>query len=169
MKRFLPPLLIFLGIFLIVASLGAWRYSAATATPKEAPLPSTLAGLPLTYHLFGPQAAAEVTRLHGKSFALSSAALGIYGEDKQATLWVSGAPVSLLAARMVHEMQTKIAQGNSPFIPLEDISLQNHRIYQLEGLGQRHYYYQSKSYVIWLAVDAEFAEQALEDLLAFFP
>jgi hypothetical protein len=42
-------------------------------------------------------------------------------------------------------------------------------VYQVEGLGQAHYYFQSGDLIIWLAADKALADTSLAELLAFYP
>ena len=42
-------------------------------------------------------------------------------------------------------------------------------IFELDGLGQRHYYFRSGLLVIWIAVNNDLAEDALSELLMFYP
>lgn len=158
----------FLGTLFVVAALG-WAYFEKTiGNPAPLALPEQLAGLPLSSQMTGPQAVADFSNLHGKQFPLTSGAVGIYG-DHQATLWVAGAPLNLMAARMVTAMRDKIAEGNSPFTPRGEYQDNQRTIYILEGMGQKHFYFQSQNLVIWLAADADIADAALQQLKEIYP
>lgn len=169
MKRFLPFLLMGLGVALLFAGLVDWRYNTLLENPTPAALPEQILDLPLVNKVTGRQAASEIAALHRKDFPLSSAAVGIYGQEHQVTLWISGSPVGLMAERMVAAMQDRIARGNSPFTPLGERAQGSRRIYELEGIGQRHFYFQSGKNVVWLAARTEVAEPALDQLLKFYP
>ncbi len=65
-------------------------------------------------------------------------------------------------------MENKIAESSGPFEPLGKSNHDGHTVYELFGMGQRHFYYQSGSLVIWLAADPLLADQALEDMLEFY-
>ena len=168
-RRLGPILLIVLGGLLLAITLGYWRFSAAIASPEPAPLPQSLAGLPLTTATYGSQAVAEVTRLHKLAVPLSSGAVGMYGNRGQAVLWVSGTPVQPMAVRMVADMRDRIAEGNSPFTPRAERVEGKRTVYELDGMGQKHFYFRSASLVIWLAADPDIAEQALQETLVFYP
>ncbi len=114
-RRLRAAFLIALGVVLLVATIGYWRLTAAVDRPAAAPLPQTLTGLPLTAATYGPGAVVEIARLHGKRFPLTAGAMGVYGSQKQAILWVAEVPIHLMAARMVEAMREKIAEGTSPF------------------------------------------------------
>jgi len=168
MKRAISLTLVVLGTLFVVAALG-WAYFEKTiGNPATLTLPDQLAGLPLSSQMNGPQAVADFSNLHGKQFPLTSGAVGIYG-DHRATLWVAGAPLNLMTARMVTAMRDKIAEGNSPFTPSGEYQDNQRTIYVLKGMGQKHFYFQSQNLVIWLAADADIADAALQQLKEIYP
>ena len=154
-----------------LASLGYWTYGAAVANPAPVAVPDAVAGMPLAQKTVGPEAVAEVTRLHGKAFPLISGAMATYGGEGAVTLWVSGAPVSFIANEMVHAMTDKILKGRSPFTPTGTHDMDGRTVYELAGMGQRHYYFQAGRLVVWLAAPAgeALAEKALGEMLQFYP
>ncbi len=165
-RRLLPLGLMAAGVLLLLGSgLYAW-YTTVLANPAALRVPPALAGQALTHSVEGVDAVAEVTRLHGKDFPLSSGAMARYGTG--ITLWASGAPASPMAAEMVRAMRDKIAEGRSPFTPLGTRQAAGREVYELEGMGQRHFYFQSGPVVVWLAADAALADAALADALAFY-
>ena len=169
-KRFVPLTLILVGLVLLTAGLIYWRFMAAVEDPDEAPLPETVAGLPLSRASYGKEAVAEVARLHGKSFPLSSGAEAMYGRPgEMAMLWVTGTPGQPLAARMISEMETAIEESEAPFIPLGVREINDRNVYELTGMGQQHFYFRSKALIIWLAADEPIAESALFEALDFYP
>ena len=70
---------------------------------------------------------------------------------------------------MTDAMRSKIAQGNSPFTPIDEIRNDNRVVYVLNGMGQKHYYFQSKKLVIWLAADPTIADAAIQQILEVYP
>jgi len=168
MKRIISIGLIMGGILLIFGTL-AWSYfGSVTGQPTKMSLPKSIAGLQITNYKTGGQAVAEFENLHGKQFPVTSGAIGIYG-NREITLWAAGAPSEAIALEMTNAMREKIAKGNSPFTPMEQFNQGNRTVYVLEGMGQKHYYFQSKNLVIWLAVDPAFADQALQQILEVYP
>ena len=168
MRRILPTLLVGIGILLLVGPTGWLYFSSLVNHPAAVPLPDQIAGLQMTDYTTGAQAATQFEDLHNKQFPLTSGAIGIYG-DHEITLWAAGAPLNFMATRMVDAMQEKIANGNSPFTPLEQFTQGSRTIYVLEGMGQIHYYFQSKNLIIWLAADPSTADEALEQILEAYP
>lgn len=168
MKRFLPLALVSAGTLFLIASLTGLSIDRAVSNPAPVALPEQIAGVPLTDKLTGAQAASEFARLHGRQFVLTSGAVGTYGNGR-ITLWVAGPPLEVMAARMVLAMREKIAEGNSPFRPMAESQDDKRTIYILEGMGQRHFYFQSGNLVIWLAADAHLADTALQEIQEYYP
>lgn len=165
----LPLLLILLGGLFLLSSLGFLLLVNRPQQPGSAPLPPMLGSLALKNKMEGQEALNNVARLHGKEFELISGSVGHYGPRGEVTVWVTGAASSRLAAQITEQMRAKIAEGGSPFQPLEERPAGSRIIYVLSGMGQTHYYFQSNELVVWLAAPAGQAESVLADLLAFYP
>jgi hypothetical protein len=169
-KRVALLLLLTVGVLLLFAGLGYGWFNSAIATPAAAELPDRVAGLPLVQASYGPEAVAEVTRLHDQSFPLSSGAFGMYGRDgSMVMLWVTGTPAKFVAERIVAAMEKSIGEAESPFTPTGSQEVNGRTIYELTGMGQSHYYFRSGSIVIWLAADEAIDDIALTEILAFYP
>jgi hypothetical protein len=167
MRRIFPLALITLGLLLSVVALGQLFLNNRGSSSDVINLPKELTGLSLTQTRTGSEAIAEFADLHGKEFPVVSGSIGIYG-NSQITLWVAVAQSESSAIEMTTAMQSKIAQGNSPFTPVNEINDRNRKIYALEGMGQKHYYFQSKNLVIWLAGDPNLADDALQQILEVY-
>jgi len=164
-----PFMLITFGGLILLGVLGYGYYIHIITNPNPAPLPETIAELSLQTHVFGAQAVEEINRLHSLEFPLSSGAVGIYGSQGQITVWVSGTPTKSRAARLTSDMEMRIAEGNSPFTPLGTRDDEERLIYELDGLGQKHFYFQSGKLLIWFAADHDIAEEVLVETLKFYP
>lgn len=160
--------LVILGL-LVIAGAFVYRLDEEVSEPSAAPIPGSLAGVELTSAKFGAEALAEVNQLHGRSFTLTSGGVGMYGGDGQITLWVTGAPARFLATRLLEQMRREIAGADTPFDLIGEREILGRKIYELEGMGKRHYTFQSHRLVIWLAADPSLADQALRDVLEFYP
>lgn len=168
MRRIFPLGLITLGVLLSLGTLGR-LYLNNRASPLEiVELPDQLVGLQITESRRGAEAITEFAGLHGKSFQISSGAVGIYGNG-QITLWVAATDSRSMAAELTSTMQVKIAEGDSLFTPVDEISNGSRTIYVLEGMGQRHFYFPSKNLVIWMAADRAVADNALQQTLEVYP
>lgn len=168
MRKFVCYALIGLGIILILVSGSTYLYQSGTIQPAVVPLPEQLVGLPQSTKITGTQATQEFDMLHNQHFPLTSGAVGIYG-DQRATLWIGGAPFNFMATDMITAMHDKISDGGSPFTPKGEFKDGKRTIYALEGMGQNHYYFQSKNLVIWLAVEPSIADEALKQTLEAYP
>ena len=171
MKRLFPLALMGLGLLFVIGTAGFWSYNQKFQKPAPAPLPERVAGLSLTQSLLGEEAIAEFTRLHGTDFPLTSGAVGMYGNDHSITLWVAGAPLQTIANQMLVAMRDKIAStsGSSPFSPVDERQDGSRTVYELDGMGQKHFYFQSVKLIVWLAVNPERAEEILTQILKFYP
>lgn len=170
LKRLAPYILLIGGIVLIGAGLVYRHFSTQAADPGAAPLPVELVGLPQLRQAVGPSAVAEISQMHGQGFPLITGGVAAYGQGgAAATIWASGTPFSLSAARMVAQMESAIRGGSSPFTPVTVRQIDGRDVYELTGMGQRHFYFRSATLVIWLAADEPIAEAALAETLEFYP
>ncbi|TES92290.1 MAG: hypothetical protein E3J88_01290 [Anaerolineales bacterium] len=168
-RRVISIGLIVLGLALVFVSV---LITANNREEQDFPairLPEQLAGIFRYSMVTGPQALDEISFMHGKEFELISGARGTYGQRGEITVWVSSASSENAANELVEEMTEKIAEGNSPFIPTGEDLLGGRIIHRLEGLGQVHFYFQSGNLVIWFGVDSELADQALVQVLDYYP
>lgn len=167
MKNRIAVFLVGTGILILLGS--ALLLLGARLSPGgEYSLPEEVANMPRTSTTTGSEAITEVGGMHGKQFPIISAAIGQYGKG-QATVWIAEAESDAMASQMVTAMQERIAQGNSPFTPLEEFQESERALYLLEGMGPKHYYFQSKELVIWLAASPALADQAIQELLEAYP
>jgi hypothetical protein len=166
-KRLASVLMISVGVLLMLGSLYCWRVEHSDVASIS--LPKSLAGLPLSTANYGPDAVAEITSLHQKDFSLLSGAMGMYGTERQIAVWVARFSSSSTAAQMVSSMREKISAGNSPFSPTREQRIGARTIYELDGMGQKHFYFQSGDLVIWLSANIESADQGFNAILEFYP
>lgn len=171
MKKYLPFFLSGLGLIILLGAAGFLIYPQKAQQPTPASLPETVLDLPLSESLQSDDAVAEITRMHGNDFSLTSGAIGMYGADHTITLWIAEVSTQTDAGQMLIAMRDKIANssGSSPFEPIGERSDGSRTIYELEGMGQKHFYFQSRKLVVWLAVEPESAEDTLSQILKFFP
>ncbi|MFQ5595824.1 MAG: hypothetical protein ACE5HA_16885 [Anaerolineae bacterium] len=159
-----PLLLVGLGLMLLLAGVGWLAVDRLVIGQGKITLPDSLAGWPLSTQVSGRPALVEIERLHGKSFLMVDGAVARYG-DGMATVWVSSTWTPFLAERQVAVMTERIAEGRSPFTPVGADEREGVTVYALTGMGQRHYYFQRETRVVWLAVSPQFAEESLEELI----
>ncbi len=166
-KRFLPFVLVILGLLLFAGAMFAMFHQVA-ASRRNSPLaPATLAHLLATKQVSGNDAMQSIQTLHGTDFGLVDGSVTTYGEQN-ATLWVSVSDSPESAGELITRMSLRISSGGTPFMMREMLNFNERDIYSLEGMGQLHFYFQSGNKVIWLAADEPIAEQALQEALAFY-
>jgi hypothetical protein len=54
-------------------------------------------------------------------------------------------------------------------VPTGELQTGNRAIYTLDGLGQKHFYFQSKNLIVWTAVNAPLYEIAIQQVRRFYP
>jgi hypothetical protein len=64
--------------------------------------------------------------------------VGIYVSEGEITIYVAGTQLKFMAYRLLTAMREKIAEENSPFMPLGEREVKQHKVYELEGMGQSH-------------------------------
>lgn len=168
-KRVLALLVVVAGATLLAGSIGGLLYVRALREPGVAPLPDSISGLELSASASGREAVEIINRLHGQGFSLTSAAVGTYGSAGEIQLWVSGAGTKWFARRLVSDMGESIAETDTPFTPLGERNAAGRPVFELKGLGKRHFYFQSGSLLVWMAVAEGLAEDALSDCLEVYP
>jgi hypothetical protein len=133
---------------------------------KAVPVPPLLGGLQLTALQSGEEGLLAVEQLHGKALGagLGAAWVAHYGNAGEATVWVSRSVAQADARALFARMTDTIGKGNSPFsglTPIVDTALEG---YELDGMGQKHFYFLAGTDLYWLAVNPELARSALADL-----
>ena len=82
---------------------------------------------------------------------------------------MAGTPLKFLAGRLLVAMRDKIAEVNFPISTLAEREINRRKVYELHGMGQLHYYFRSDDLIVWLAADETHAEEALRQVLEFYP
>ena len=142
--------------------------SGETRPGNELRVPATLAGNPIVTSLRGTAALADVSRLHGKTIDAVDAAVARY--QNGATVWISVSSSALEASRLFWRMNRRMANGTEVFSAPRPQEIAGRSVFVTEGIGQIHYYYQSGTRVIWLAVPpGPHAGAAIEALLDLYP
>ena len=169
MKKFFTFLIATTGLLLIFIGGGVLYIYQSTINPQAVNLPDSIASSEIVLKSESWPAIKEIQRLHQQDFPLSGGAVGSYGMNQESKLWVSESPFHFMAKRMTRAMLNKIASVNSPFTPTGEFQDGKRTVYELDGMNQKHYYFQSGKLVIWLATDADTAEQSIQDALNFYP
>lgn len=151
-----------ISIFLTALALLLAGYGAAV----RAEPPKSLGDLKLSHALQGKEALRDINRLHGKEVGAKDGYVAHYEKNGAvAMLYLAQASSTAQAARQLKQMSNRIQKGDSPFYHLKTSRQGEITLYSALGQGQIHYFYQRDSSVLWLAVDAPVAKQALAALL----
>lgn len=143
----------------------AFFVAGCGATVQAGP-PKSLGDLKLLHALQGEEALQEINRLHGKEVGGKDGYVAHYEKDGAvAMLYLAQASSTAEAAGRLKQMSERIERGESPFYHLKTSKRGEITLYSALGQGQIHYFYQRDSSVVWLAVDAPVAMQALAALL----
>jgi hypothetical protein len=161
--------LIGFGFVVVVFALGYYLYLQEVVIIGSAPLPLELVELSLEGKVEGEAALEELAWMHQQGFSLNRGAIGSYGEQGQIVIYAAGTPFGLTTSSLVRDMREKIAAVDSPFAPIAEREINRRRVYELIGLGQKHFYFRSGDLIIWLAADESLAEEALAQVLDYYP
>lgn len=128
-------------------------------------IPIQIGTLTLKNSQLGKDTLSEFESMHGSSFDLKTGYRADYGDDTaKATLWVGQAQSADSAQTLVKEMADKIGSGNAMFSNLKALNISGRTIYEVEGLGQLHFFYAANDKIVWLASDPDHAPDALHSI-----
>lgn len=157
------------GILILILGIVVYIISGADQNADTQLIPLKLADLPLSHLIIGQEALFEINQLHGKPFPLIAGAVGRYGNEDQAVIWVAEAIDEASAKEILLAMRDRIAEGKSPFTPSSELQTGDHNIYMLDGVGQKHFYFRSRNLIVWTAADTPLYERVLAQVLGFYP
>lgn len=141
-------------------------------SPASELFPKGLGGLVLKDFYGGEQAQREIERLHGGKVTVKRGYVGYYSDGaRSATFWVSQTDSEEESIALLDRMTDSIAKGGPPFSTPQKVTvlgLEAVRVYTVTGMGQAHYFWVKKNWVIWVALDGfsseaqrEFIKQAI--------
>jgi hypothetical protein len=132
-------------------------------------LPPSVGGLALAAQVSGAQARAQVEQLHGKVLGagLDQAWIGQYGDPPQATVWATRSVRREDAEALLARMAGQLGNGDSPFHVVGPVVKGDAHGYELDGMGQKHYYFLVGSDLYWLAIDPRLGPSGLDELVRF--
>ena len=175
LKKIIPYVLFIVGVLLVGgAGFYLWHASGSQSAAPAAKaatagsVPQTIAGLPLVESKADQAALDSFKQLSGLDFPLVSVTRAQYGQNS-ATLWLAETSSDAQALELINQLETKIAQGGLPLSPMGVFQFKNRNVFMLNGADRTNFYIQSGKNVFWLAVLSEQTEQAMKELLAFYP
>ncbi len=166
-RRMLTPAgLTVIGVAAVAALLANARPPAAPPA-GDLQAPPILAGSALVAAIRGPAALAELARLHGRRIEAVDGLVARYGGGL--TVWISASSSPPRTTMLLFEMTRRLAGAATPFTAPRALEISGRTVFATDGLGQRHYYYQSGSLAIWLAAPPSVADATLRKLLQVYP
>ncbi len=151
---------LFAVLVAVGVATGLW---SAAGNQASTPAPAELAGYNLVSAVAGPEAIADINRLHGTGIEIIDAWIGRYQGD--GGVWVSRASDEAKARELLDEMVTNIEDGGSPFSGLTPQEFQGMPVYAVRDARQVHYFYQQDTQVVWVATPPGAEESFLLDVL----
>jgi len=154
------------GLFLLIVLL-VFTTLACSKAAKQGLLPETIGQFELAGSMKGEQAKQSVSALHrGIRMDVEEAEIGEYfSGNSKAKLWISKSKNDSEAEILFGKMTAEISKGTSPFGMPKETTLKGIKMIELEGMGQKHYYYQTKDEVVWLSVDTSLGKETIADLI----
>jgi hypothetical protein len=153
---------ILLGL-LVVAVLLFAVFVVVRLSVSSGDVPQELGALELDRAVVGNDARAIVDRMHGRTVTPSRSAVGYYsGPGGKAALYVSRYAHSDSATAVLARMAKRIDRPGGPFDQLRLLPADRNRTYMCLGLGQAHFFFACREYLVWLSVDIPLAQTTLD-------
>lgn len=129
-------------------------------------IPRSIAGMTLINLIDGAEAARIIDRMHQGDVATLENFIAAYqGLRGSATYYVSLYDDPTQAVKDMEEMARIMGKEGHGFSHLMRRTREEIPFYMALGQGQAHYFFARDIELIWLAVDMDIAEQALEEVL----
>ena len=142
------------------------------APQKQPDVPEQLGNLKLVGSVEGSEALAQITELHGTNIEMVSAYIAEYVHgNERVSVWVGRTKSGSAGAALTERMLQAIEKGNSGFGNLQRLTIGDQEVFQVDGPGGEHFFYNSKEQqgkVVWLIVEATDALPILKEALKSF-
>lgn len=142
------------------------------APRKQQIMPKRLEHLELINVTEGPQALAQVNKLHGIDITLVNAYIGQYAHrDGRATVWVGKAENNNDAVELLKRMVEGIKRADEGFYNLRTIIIDGQEVFQVEGPGGKHLFYNSAKSgeeIVWITTTEADATLFLKQAIKIF-
>ena len=165
-------LIFYLELAIGLALLAGVAVYAVVAIPfvfqvEQDIVPRTISALPRVRKISGQKAIENIQQLHGYDFKLKNSTFAVYG-NQNVILWVSDAGDEQGATDLIELMKVHMSDDSLALQELGSFELLAYTINELNGSNQMHYYWQADNLVIWLTVDAVFADGALGEAVLYY-
>ncbi len=142
------------------------------APQKQPDVPDQLRNLKLVGSVEGSEALAQIKELHGIDIEMESAYIAEYVHDNERVIvWFSRTKSGSAGAALTERMLQAIERGDSVFGNLQRLTIGDQEVFQVDGPGGEHFFYNSKEQqenVVWLIVEATDALPILKEAFKSF-
>lgn len=162
---------VFQLLLAIVFLLGLWLSFSGTVLdrPRESTAPEHWGTLRLVSRAEGPEALAQISRLHGSDLDLVSAYVAHYANERERVMvWVGKAENGSQATALTRKMAQALGKGGTGFGSAQPLTIDGREVFQVEGPGGKHFFYSSQERVVWLSVEVGNARALLEQAINIF-
>jgi hypothetical protein len=133
--------------------VGLW---VSVSGPDEA-ASNRLARLRLVETVTGPEAVAEISRLHGAGTGVTGGYVAHYqGSAGRAVLYVGRTDSDQDAAVLMKQLEDRIVEESDRYSDLEPRMVGGVRVLSVLSGGEPHYFWQARSLVIWLGFERDY-------------
>lgn len=165
-------LVFYLGLAIGIALLAGVAVYAVDAISlvfqvEQDIVPRTISALPRVRKISGQKAIENIQQIYGYDFNLKNSTFAVYG-NQNVILWISDVGDEQGAKKLIDSMKVQISNENLALQELGSFELLDYTIYELNGSDQMHYYWQADNLVIWLTVDAVFADGVLGETVLYY-
>ncbi|SMP39360.1 hypothetical protein [Desulfonatronum lacustre] len=163
-----PAVIILLALITVYMPIPAAADQTADQASSSIPefIPRTIAGMELVELIDGRRAAAIINRMHHGDVATQANYIAEYkGPPGSATYYVSLYDDPRRVVTDMEEMAEIMAKEGHGFSHLMPRVKNDVVFYMALGQGQAHYFFARDLELVWLAVDVDVAELAIEDVL----
>lgn len=133
-------------------AFGLWE---ASNTPSG-PAPKQLASLSLAQVITGPDAVAQMSKLHGKGVGVVDGYIAHYqGANGGAVLYVGQMGSAENASTLAKQMEARIGAGNQHFTGLKSLQVEGTKVFTVRSGPETHYFWKSEDLVNWIGFDMD--------------
>ena len=144
--------MLFVVVLVAAVATGLWN----AANEQDGPAPRSLGGLQLGQTITGPEAVAQMSKLHGKGVGVVDGYIAHYqGPSGGAVLYVGQTASEGDAALLLKQMEERIGAGNQYFTNLKATTVGGVKIFSVLSGKQTHYFWQAGDLVNWIGFDQD--------------
>lgn len=154
-----------IGLTILVLAVLAWTILNPAKDQGQLVIPESLAKLPRTELITGPQAIEQISRLHQTNIVISQGYIATYGQGNQeVTLWISESPTDAEGQALFAVMDEKMP-ASKMFTNREELNLKGTKVIKVLGMGQEHYYWVKGKVNFWVAIGGLQPLDVLEEVM----